>query len=115
MRTILRPFAIHAAYSPIETIVFFSTIGTLAYFNILYAIKHSSFLAPAHPASLRPAHVALKQGDWVPVRDSAWFHAKSGVDELVTPLELQQVILSLDSAYKSSDVRRPSLPLSFIY
>ncbi|TFK71914.1 hypothetical protein BDN72DRAFT_402708 [Pluteus cervinus] len=100
MRTILRPFAIHAAYSPIETIVFFCTIGTLAYFQILYAIKHSSFLAPAHPTSLRPAHAALKQGDWVPVRDSAWFHAKS---ELVTPLELQQIVLSLDSAYKSRD------------
>ncbi|KAJ7071986.1 hydroxymethylglutaryl-coenzyme A reductase-domain-containing protein [Mycena amicta] len=37
MRTLLKPLAIHAAYSPIETIVFLSCVGTLAYLHILSA------------------------------------------------------------------------------
>ncbi|KAJ8474951.1 hypothetical protein ONZ45_g15777 [Pleurotus djamor] len=48
-RTLLRPFAIYAAYSPIETIVFFFVVGTLAYFHILSAIKTSAFLTSPYP------------------------------------------------------------------
>ncbi|KAG6888461.1 hypothetical protein C0992_008428 [Termitomyces sp. T32_za158] len=74
LRTVLRPLAIQAAYNPIETIVFFAVVGTLAYFHILTAIKHSAFLAPSsvNVAPLRPTHLALQHADWLPVREHAW-------------------------------------------
>ncbi|KAF9041379.1 hydroxymethylglutaryl-coenzyme A reductase-domain-containing protein [Panaeolus papilionaceus] len=104
MRALFRPFALHAAYTPIETIVFFSIIGTLAYFHILNAIKHSAFLDPnqsAHAApTLRPAHALFKLGEWVSVRDSVWSSALKGWDaekEAPTALELQQVVFTLDA------------------
>ena len=45
MRALHCPVARLAAPSPIETIEFFFIVVTLAYFNILSAIKHSSFLS----------------------------------------------------------------------
>lgn len=104
MRALLKPFAIHAAYSPIETIVFFSIVGTLAYFHILSAIKHSSFFAPSYPVTLRPAHALLRQDKWLPVREHTWTHASSAADDFITPLELQQIIFSLDSVHKQREV-----------
>ncbi|TFK41635.1 hydroxymethylglutaryl-coenzyme A reductase-domain-containing protein [Crucibulum laeve] len=95
MRAVLRPFALHAAYTPIETIVFFSIIGTLAYFHILSAIKHSAFLSPTYVApTLRPAHALYKHGEWVGVGGSRWFRAKN--EEGKVGVEVQQVIVSLD-------------------
>ncbi|KAJ7768621.1 hydroxymethylglutaryl-coenzyme A reductase-domain-containing protein [Mycena maculata] len=69
MRTVLKPLAIHAAYSPIETIVFLSIVGTLAYLHVLNAVKHSAFFAA--PGPLRPAY-ALYMHDWLPVREAVW-------------------------------------------
>jgi hydroxymethylglutaryl-CoA reductase (NADPH) len=86
MRTILKPLAIHAAYSPIETIVFLSVVGTLAYLHILNTIKHSAFFAP--PPQVRPAH-ALYTHDWLPVRESVWRN-----NEHVPRLDLQQIVFS---------------------
>ncbi|KAJ7487780.1 hydroxymethylglutaryl-coenzyme A reductase-domain-containing protein [Mycena latifolia] len=86
MRTILKPLAIHAAYSPIETIVFLTFVGTLAYLQVLNAVKHSAFLAPSPPA--RPAY-ALYTQDWLPVREAVWFR-----DDQVPRLDLQQIIFS---------------------
>ncbi|KAJ7026732.1 hydroxymethylglutaryl-CoA reductase [Mycena alexandri] len=86
MRTVLKPLAIHAAYSPIETIVFLSVVGTLAYLHILNTIKHSAFFAP--PAPVRAAY-ALYTHDWLPVRESAWFR-----DDSVPRLDLQQIVFS---------------------
>ncbi|KAL1668641.1 hypothetical protein GGF50DRAFT_96322 [Schizophyllum commune] len=90
MRSLLKPLAIQAAYSPIETIVFFFILSTLAYFHILDAIKNSAFferypspplpfgsarsvecvfpihsllpisLTPCCRYTLRPAHILLK-------------------------------------------------------
>lgn len=108
MRALLRPFAIHAAYSPIETIVFFSVIGTLAYLHVLSAIKHSAFFAPTFPSTLRPAHALLRDNEWVGVRESTWYHAKSGTDDALKPLEIQQIVFSLDPAHKARDVRNKS-------
>lgn len=91
MRTLFRPFAIHAAYSPIETIVFFSIIGTLAYFHILTAIKHSSFFAPSHShPALRPSHALLRKDEWINVRENVWFR-----DDVV-PVEVQQIIFTVE-------------------
>ncbi|KAJ7446636.1 3-hydroxy-3-methylglutaryl-coenzyme A reductase [Mycena latifolia] len=45
MRTILKPLAIHAAYSPIETIVFPYFRGDSRLLQVLNAVKHSAFLA----------------------------------------------------------------------
>jgi len=99
MRALFRPFALHAAYTPIETIVFFTIIGTLAYFHILSAIKHSAFLDPSHstyaPPTLRPTHALYRLGEWVGVRESTWFHAVKAKKDAV--LELQQIIVTLDS------------------
>lgn len=100
MRALFRPFALHAAYTPIETIVFFSIIGTLAYFNILSAIRNSAFLN-LDPAllnnnydTLKPAYVMYRLGEWVSVRESVWVHANEPV------LELQQSVFAIDSAQK---------------
>ncbi|GLB39162.1 putative reductase [Lyophyllum shimeji] len=92
LRALLRPLAIQAAYSPIETIVFFFTIGTLAYFHVLNAIKHSSFFAPSGVAPLRPSHAMLRHSDWVPVREHVWTHPAPHV---VTQ-EVQQFVFTSD-------------------
>jgi hydroxymethylglutaryl-CoA reductase (NADPH) len=91
MKALFRPFALHAAYTPIETIVFFSIIGTLAYFHILHAIKHSTFLDPGavySPPVVKPAHVRFKVG----VRESTWVQSPGGG----AAVELQQIIFTMD-------------------
>ncbi|KAJ4468808.1 hydroxymethylglutaryl-CoA reductase [Lentinula aciculospora] len=106
MRAVLKPFVIHAAYSPIETIVFFSIVGTLAYFHILSAIKHSAFFAPSYPSVLRPSHALLRGDEWVGVRDTFWLHAKAkyAPDAAILPLELFPVEFSLDSVHRNTEV-----------
>ncbi|KAF8170245.1 hydroxymethylglutaryl-coenzyme A reductase-domain-containing protein [Mycena galopus ATCC 62051] len=86
MRTILKPLAIHAAYSPIETIVFLSIVGTLAYLHILNTVKHSAFFAP--PPPVRPAY-ALYTHDWLSVPSSVWRREDS-----VPRLDLQQLVFT---------------------
>ncbi|KAK7038037.1 3-hydroxy-3-methylglutaryl coenzyme A reductase [Favolaschia claudopus] len=86
MRTILKPLAIHAAYSPIETIVFLSVVGTLAYLHILSTVKHSAFLAP--PPPVRSAY-ALYTHDWITVPSSVWRR-----DDSVPRLDLQQFVFA---------------------
>ncbi|KAJ7071773.1 hydroxymethylglutaryl-coenzyme A reductase-domain-containing protein [Mycena belliarum] len=95
MRTILKPLAIHAAYSPIETIVFLSVVGTLAYLHILHTIKHSAFFAP--PAPVRAAH-ALYTNDWFSVREAVWLR-----EDGIPRLDLQQII------YTGARLETPSL------
>ncbi|KAH7869130.1 hydroxymethylglutaryl-coenzyme A reductase-domain-containing protein [Lentinula edodes] len=105
MRAVLKPFVIHAAYSPIETIVFFSIVGTLAYFHVLSAIKHSAFFAPSYPSILRPSHALLRGNEWVSVRDTFWHHAKAkySPDASILPLELFPVEYSLDSVHRLTE------------
>ena len=112
LRAFLRPFAIQAAHSPIETIVFFFVIGTLGYFHILNAIKHSSFFAPTVLPPFRPAHALHSPGEWVSVRDHVWHH-KSNDDHLV-PLELQQLLFTLDSKHDSLSLVTPTLASSIL-
>src|SRR5437764_14783490 len=97
LRAFFKPFATHAAHSPIETIVFFSVIGTLAYFHVLTAIKHSAFFASSAP-TLRPAHALLMHNTWVRVPEARWSDAKSASDPSASPLELQQIMFSFDPA-----------------
>jgi hydroxymethylglutaryl-CoA reductase (NADPH) len=106
MRALLHPLALHAAFSPIESIVAFFILGTLAYFHVLSAIKHSSFFAPAYPSTLRPAHALLRDSEWVGVSESNWYDATTTSGKGVIPLELQQMIFSLDPAlvYKTGVV-----------
>ncbi|KIK70184.1 hypothetical protein GYMLUDRAFT_151023 [Collybiopsis luxurians FD-317 M1] len=101
MRAVFKPFVIHAAYSPIETIVFFSVAGTLAYFHILSAIKHSAFFAPSYPSVLRPSHALYRRDEWSNVRDTFWHHAKAKYtpDASILPIELFPVEYSLDSVH----------------
>ncbi|KAJ7652207.1 hydroxymethylglutaryl-coenzyme A reductase-domain-containing protein [Mycena rosella] len=86
MRTILKPLAIHAAYSPIETIVFLSVVGTLAYLHVLNAIKHSAFFAS--PAPVRAAY-ALYTHDWISVPKAMWLR-----DDQIPRLDLQQIVFT---------------------
>ncbi|KAG9311753.1 hypothetical protein JVU11DRAFT_7996 [Chiua virens] len=72
MRVPLLPFTGRTVHSPIETIIFFFIVGTLAYFRILAAIKHSSFFAPAFPSSLTATHALLRDGQWFVV-DEDWY------------------------------------------
>jgi hydroxymethylglutaryl-CoA reductase (NADPH) len=94
MRTLFRPLAVYSAFAPIESIVFFSVIGTLAYFNILSAIKHSAFFAPSLPSSLSPAYALLHANDWLSVPADYWRQAHS--EGTYQPLDLHQLIFSLD-------------------
>ncbi|KAG7091853.1 hypothetical protein E1B28_008255 [Marasmius oreades] len=98
MRALFKPFAIHAAYSPIETIVFFFILATLAYFHVLSTIKHSTFFASSNPAIIRPAYLLHRQGEWRNVREPLWLReTKAGSENAVIPVELEQVVFSLDS------------------
>lgn len=96
MRALFRPFALHAAYTPIETIVFFAIVGTLAYFYILGAVKHSAFLDPPYsqPPTLEPTHALFKHGEWVSVTNKSWNAART--ERRAAVLELQQLVISLD-------------------
>lgn len=106
MRAILRPLAIHAAFSPIEIIVAFFVLGTLAYFHVLSAIKHSAFFAPTYPSTLRPAHALSRDNEWVGISESKWHDTTTTSPNGVIPVELQQIIFSLDpaSTYKTGVV-----------
>ena len=97
MRALLRPLAVHAAYSPIEVIVPFFVLGTLAYFHVLSAIKHSSFFAPTYPFTWRPAHALLRDSDWVAVSESKWQDASFSSGRALR-LELQQFAFSMDDS-----------------
>lgn len=99
MRSILHPLAGRAVSAPIETIVFFAIIGTLAYFQVLSAIKHSSFFAPSVPSAPRPAHALLRDAQWVGV-DEEWY-TKLAQTADSRPLELQQLFFSLDPTHTS--------------
>lgn len=99
MRALLRPFALHAAYTPIETIVFFCIVGSLAYFHILNVIKHSAFLSPTYGTTpLRPAYVLNRMGEWVGVRESRWQRDIRTADKSkLVAAEVQQVVFNVDS------------------
>ncbi|THG94747.1 hypothetical protein EW145_g8082, partial [Phellinidium pouzarii] len=92
MRALLRPLAARAARNPIELIVCGFILATLAYFHVLDAIRHSTFLSPSIPAALRPAHALLRADEWSAVPEDIWHAAGS------QRLELQQVVFSLDSS-----------------
>ncbi|KAF9029379.1 hypothetical protein BDZ89DRAFT_1133109 [Hymenopellis radicata] len=105
MRTVLKPFMIHASYSPIEMIVF-SIVGTLAYFHVLSAIKHSAFFATSNPT-----HAPHTEQAWVNVREHAWHRARSAADSSLISVELEQVVYSLDSVQKGKDAACSSISL----
>jgi len=96
MRVPLLPLTVRAAHNPIETIVFFFIIGTLAYFRILFAIKHSAFFAPVFPSTLSTSHVLLRDGQWVVV-DEEWYQ-KRETNPHTQRLELQQLVFSTAKA-----------------
>ncbi|KAF6747185.1 hypothetical protein DFP72DRAFT_854694 [Ephemerocybe angulata] len=121
MRALLRPFALHAAYTPIETIVFFCIVGTLAYFHILNAIKHSAFLSPAYnshayaAASLRPAYVLNRMGEWVGVREARWNRDRTTQDGKLAVAEVQQLVFNVDALVWNSwakDTQQETVSLS---
>ncbi|KAG1759153.1 hydroxymethylglutaryl-coenzyme A reductase-domain-containing protein [Suillus occidentalis] len=112
MRSILQPLAGRTVFAPIETIVFFAIVGTLAYFQVLSAIKHSSFFAPSVPSTLRPAHALLRDGEWVGV-DEDWYLKRVKTADS-RPLELQQLIFSLDPAQSSVTVAADSAPVDLV-
>ncbi|KAG0708040.1 hydroxymethylglutaryl-coenzyme A reductase-domain-containing protein [Suillus ampliporus] len=111
MRSIFQPLAGRAVFAPIETIVFFAIVGTLAYFQVLSAIKHSSFFAPSIPSTLRPAHALLRDGEWVGV-DEDWYIKRVKTADS-RPLELQQLIFSLD-AQSSATVAANTAPVDLV-
>lgn len=100
----MNPFAHHAAGSPIETIVIFFVLGTLAYFRVLAAIKQSTFFAPTYPTTLRPAFATLRGHEWLTVPAGEWYGAPANGR---SPLELQQIMFSLDSPpmYRTKEVQ----------
>lgn len=79
----------------------FAIIGTLAYFHVLSAIKHSAFFAPTLPSTLRTAHALLRDGEWVGV-DADWYGRRKA-DPNSRAVELQQVIFSSQSVAVQSE------------
>jgi hydroxymethylglutaryl-CoA reductase (NADPH) len=97
MRALIRPVSIHAASSPIETIVFFFVLATLAYFHVLSAIKHSSFFAPTTLPPLRPSHALWRHNEWVTVPETEWYDALTHQSTRVSTIDLQQVTMTFDA------------------
>jgi hydroxymethylglutaryl-CoA reductase (NADPH) len=93
MRAILRPLAHHSTRNPIETIVIYFVLATLAYFHVLSAIKHSTFYSPTVAGSsvLRSSYALLRDGEWVSVGEDVWREREE------RKIELQQVVFSLDA------------------
>ncbi|KAH6909627.1 hydroxymethylglutaryl-CoA reductase [Coprinopsis sp. MPI-PUGE-AT-0042] len=122
MRALLRPFALHAAYTPIETIVFFSIVGTLAYFHCLNAIKHSAFLSPSYNQyfhghlTLRPSYVMHRMGEWVGIRESRWLREQERDkthDRVPTvAFEVQQLVFNMDDSWKQHAIPADVLAMS---
>ncbi|KAF8271883.1 hydroxymethylglutaryl-coenzyme A reductase-domain-containing protein [Lactarius quietus] len=106
MRALIRPISTHAASSPIETIVFFFVLATLAYFHVLSAIKHSSFFAPTSLPPLRPSHALWHNGDWATVQESEWYSAQRSH---VTAVDLQQLVMSFDARTAKKISENPRL------
>jgi len=109
MRSVLQPLTGRAVFAPIETIVFFVIVGILAYFQVLSAIKHSSFFAPSIPPTHRPAHALLRDGGWVSV-DEEWY-MKRAKSAAFRPLELQQLMFSLA---QTSTLTADPTPVDFV-
>jgi hydroxymethylglutaryl-CoA reductase (NADPH) len=100
MRIILKPFTRKAVRYPIESIVFFFILTTLAYFHLLDAIKHSAFLAPSTLSTAqRPAFAVSGPDGWLGAPEGVWKHAREASD--VKALELQQLIFSSDVAFEN--------------
>lgn len=89
LRALFRPFALHAAYTPIETIVFFSIVGTLAYFHLLNAIKVS------YKAAHRPVYVGYRLGEWLAVGPRKYVDAEIVALETI-PNSFQTVCYKLN-------------------
>lgn len=110
-RTLFRPLARKAVQLPIETIVFFFVLSTLAYFHLLDAVKHSAFLSPS-AATLRPAYVHVHNGQWKQAQEADWHDARKTKN--ADALELQQFVLSRPTAldnvtrYITRDLTLPS-------
>ena len=68
----IRPISIHAASSPIETIMFFFVLAMLLYFCVLAAIKHSSFSPRlcSHPCARHMRSCVAMSGSPLPRRSS---------------------------------------------
>jgi len=96
MRALIRPISIHAASSPIETIVFFFVLATLSYFHVLSAIKHSSFFAPSTLPPLRPSHALWRGNEWVPIPETE-YDALVHQFPRVPVVDLQQFTMSFDA------------------
>jgi hydroxymethylglutaryl-CoA reductase (NADPH) len=108
MRALIRLVSIHAASSPIETIVFFFVLATLAYFHVLSAIKHSSFFAPTTPPPLRPSHALWRSNEWVTVPETEWYDALAHRSS--SAIDLQQMTMSFDA--KTAKKARTDLPFN---
>ncbi|KAG8933219.1 3-hydroxy-3-methylglutaryl-coenzyme A (HMG-CoA) reductase isozyme [Tulasnella sp. 418] len=108
VRPVLRSFARTVSAKPIETIVATFCLTTYAYFLVLQAVKHSSFLSPSSPYSdVQPAF-AIKEphGPWRNVGEQTWI--SPSVDTDVARVDLQQVVFSLDAPHKGPGIGRNS-------
>ncbi|KAG8967095.1 3-hydroxy-3-methylglutaryl-coenzyme A (HMG-CoA) reductase isozyme [Tulasnella sp. 419] len=108
VRPVLRSFARTVSAKPIETIVATFCLTTYAYFLVLQAVKHSSFLSPSSPYSdVQPAF-AIKEphGPWRNVGEQTWI--SPNVDTDVARVDLQQVVFSLDAPHKGPGIGRNS-------
>jgi hydroxymethylglutaryl-CoA reductase (NADPH) len=106
MRALIRPVSVHAASSPIETIVFFFVVATLAYFQVLSAVKHSSFFAPSTPTPLRPSHALWRGNEWVTVPETEWYDALAHRSS--SAIDLQPLSMSFDT--KTAKKARTAFP-----
>ncbi|KAI6115109.1 hydroxymethylglutaryl-coenzyme A reductase-domain-containing protein [Pisolithus croceorrhizus] len=92
MRVCLLPLTRRAVFSPIETIVFCSIIGTLAYFRVLSYIKHAAVAVPTFPYSARSHYTIFHDGEWISVNEERYKERRASPGS--RSVELQQVIFS---------------------
>ncbi|KAG9010831.1 3-hydroxy-3-methylglutaryl-coenzyme A (HMG-CoA) reductase isozyme [Tulasnella sp. JGI-2019a] len=114
VRPILRLLSRAASAKPMETIVITFILTTYAYFLLLQAVKHSSFLSPTSPYNdLKPAYTLFQSqsSGWVSVTEDVW---SSEPANSWSKVELQQVIVALDSRapYTARGIGKPVVPLS---
>ncbi|KAI0305163.1 hydroxymethylglutaryl-coenzyme A reductase-domain-containing protein [Multifurca ochricompacta] len=75
----------------------FFVLATLAYFHVLSAIKHSSFLAPTTQSSIHPSHAIWRSNEWVNVQEREWLDAVTNPSTRVAAIDLQQLVMSFDA------------------
>lgn len=94
-----------ASRRPIETITIGFCVVTLAYFQLLHAVKHSEFLHFPSGGAQDPASISEEAGAAILARssaDGAWLELAPGHSSEAITLTLNRIVVTLDSDISQS-------------